>query len=689
MPRESRSMVPHMRKWAAIALAAGFLALALGFWLTPLPESLSLRHPRVLATTLILALLAALVLARGLRLRLGEALLLVLLIAHLVFAKAPAALAVLTMLGAALALGLRFAGSAAYPALAALVGLAVIAAISGWLLPFKLHHDWLYLSLGVAVIVRQRVAVAKAAGQMIAGFRRAVRRAPVPAAWAMLALFAASIGSWLPTVQHDDLAYHLALPAELAALGYYRMDASSQIWALAPWAGDVLHGIAQLLAGREARGTLNLLWLGLGGFFLHALVRRLGGGHALAWWAVALWASQPLLVFLVGGMQTELPAMVAVLAAGERLAAPRPCLRQGSTLVVLAILAGFLLALKASHLITVAALGLWLLLRWRGPIAVPMLGRALIASLLVGGSSYAYAALLTGNPLFPLFNALFRSPELPPENFRDLRFGSGWLWDAPWQLSFATERFFEGRAGAAGFALLALLALTIVAVVRKRTRGAALAALAIALLTFWQIHYLRYLLPALSLLLAAQLAALRGLTPRTAALAMAPLCALQLLFQGASWWILDAGALSRTLDDPSGRQLLARFAPERLLVRWLDPGHRVLYLARPSGAELAGRGFSLSHYDPALGADPRWREPPGSGQDPLIAAAWDHGITHILMAGHPDPAAIGARIRAAGGAPMAWEYDAQLWALPLAPDHPRRDLRRERDRARALRRAWR
>jgi hypothetical protein len=211
----------------------------------------------------------------------------------------------------------------------------------------------------------------------------------------------------------------------------------------------------------------------------------------------------------------------------------------------------------------------------------------------------------------------------------------------------------------------------------------------VLLLTFAPMNYLRYLLPGLSLLAAAGLATVRGAGVRAAQPGLALILLLQLLYQGSGWWILQHDALGRLRDDPGGGLLLQRMAPERLLVRHLEPGHRVLYLGRPSAAELAGRGFTLSHYDPRLSADPRWSEAPDPGGEPLIEAAWDFGITHLLLAGHPDPAALGERLRAAGGKPVAWVYDAQLWALPLAPDHPRRDLRKERDRAKALRRAWR
>ena len=64
-------------------------------------------------------------------------------------------------------------------------------------------------------------------------------------------------------MQYDDVVYHLGLPWQLQQTARYALDPTLQVWALAPWAGDVLHGVVQVLAGVEARGALNGLWLAM------------------------------------------------------------------------------------------------------------------------------------------------------------------------------------------------------------------------------------------------------------------------------------------------------------------------------------------------------------------------------------------------------------------------------------------
>ena len=93
------------------------------------------------------------------------------------------------------------------------------------------------------------------------GWRAAVAGSPRWAALAVGLLGLASTACWLPTMQVDDLAYHLGLPTQLLMYGEYRPDPVHQVWSYAPWAGDALQGFAAVLAGEHARGGLNALWL--------------------------------------------------------------------------------------------------------------------------------------------------------------------------------------------------------------------------------------------------------------------------------------------------------------------------------------------------------------------------------------------------------------------------------------------
>ena len=124
---------------------------------------------------------------------------------------------------------------------------------------------------------------------------------------------------------------------------------------------------------------------------------------------------------------------------------------------VLGILAGLLLALKTSNLLYLLPLLAWLCASMPAGARMRWLGRMGLGLLPVAASSYAYAWWITGNPLFPFYNAVFKSPYYPAENFRDLKWMAGVSWRSLWDLAFRTDAYGQFFPGAAGLSVLATL----------------------------------------------------------------------------------------------------------------------------------------------------------------------------------------------------------------------------------------
>src|SRR5690606_15181559 len=386
------------------------------------------------AESLLLAGLASLP-AWGLRRFAGwswaSALLLVFALVAVAMAGLLPTLAVVLLVAAALALGSLLVGTA-HPAIGWLAGMALFATVVGWTLPLPVHGRWIYLAVLLPLVALRRRSLAQSLAHARDGWRAAVSASPRAAAWTVLALGLASAGSWPPTMQFDDLAYHLGLPWQLMLHGRYALDASQQAWALAPWAGDVLQAIPQVVAHAEARGPLNLAWLAAAAVGLWRLGALLGLLPALRWAAIALYASLPLTAGLLGSMQTETPAVAATLALAVVVLDDRLPRR----LLLGALLYGLLFALKPMHGIAATPLVLWALWRQRG--ALPGIGAfalAFAACVAVGGSSYAYAWATTGNPVLPLLNDVFRSPLFPDTGFNDARWQQGVDAALPWSLT--------------------------------------------------------------------------------------------------------------------------------------------------------------------------------------------------------------------------------------------------------------
>jgi len=662
-------------------LWSGPALLVAGFFATRMWESLPRAHAAALLAIAAIAFGLAAVARRFLRVLLADALAGIFLVALACFAGPLPLLATALCASAALGVG-SLLDRDADAASATVVGLGLLAAVIGWLLPVPLHFRFVYLFLLLAVLLLTWRRVRCALRESIAQWRRGVAADPAWAAFAVMCVGLASVGCWVPTIQFDDLAYHLGLPSQLAALGYYRMDAQSQIWALAPWLGDVVQAIPQLLCGSEARGAVDALWLVAAACLTWRLGAAIGLDVRARWLCSALIASQPLVAGLVGGMHAELPAIAASLAlALTVMDATTPA--RANTLLRFAILAGLLLGLKTGFVAIVLPLAVALTWRWREQLSLRGVLGAIVLVVFVAGSSYSYAAMLTGNPTFPLFNDVFGSPLLAAENLHDPRWLAPVGWDLPWQLTFHTRDYAETWNGAAGFSLLGLLGAVPLALTLRRVRWLALGAALAFAAAILAVHYLRYTLPAQALLAPCLVAAVfAAVSVRAGSGLIAALVVANFLYQGSAAWALHSGAIMREVASLDSASTLRHFAPQRLLIaaaRQIDPNANVLLCEEswPFAAELAGRGFVVAHYDPELERARAAAETDGSG------AGWNAlfartGARFAIVGASTVSAPLRAALADAHLLQQAGA--AQLWQLP-ATRAVTVDLVRERDAA--------
>ncbi|HSD17984.1 MAG TPA: hypothetical protein VLC71_12095 [Thermomonas sp.] len=538
---------------------------------------------------------------------------------------------------AALGIGTRVSDGVRSPAIALLVGLAMLAALVGWLLPFPIHRRWVYLLFAALVIMWRARALAVLLRDSAASLREGASRHP---AWAILAIAAAtvaSLGLWLPSLNYDDNAVHLILQAQLLADGYYHLDVQSQSWAVAPWANNVLHAVAAMLAGHEARAVVAAIWLLLGIDGARRLALALGATPRVALAAAAVFAAQPFTGYFTTTMQVD-GASAAILLQLAAVAA-LPAVQRPGPLAIGAI-GGLLLALKTVNLLFASPLLVWLAWSSMPGLRLQWTLRMLAILLPVAASSYAYAVLVTGNPLFPFFNAVFRSPYYPLENMRDLKWMAGVTWRAPWDLLFRSGSFGQYYPGASGVAVLATLPAVLVAAVRKPAmRWLAAWVVLISALLFWQMQYLRYLFPAYAVLAVLGVVALsRLLEWRGFVAAVLLVVAVDAALMPTTSWIVRANPWAGLLrDGPTSRDgLVAEVMPERALLERIiarDPDACALMTDPRRPFVGAGRGHALSmhrRYDPEL-----WRARNAAEAD-ASGVAWRAllgriGASHVVI----------------------------------------------------------
>ena len=540
------------------------------------------------------------------------------LVGLVVFAG-PMAVAVALLL-ALVAIGLgSFADrreTASFPA-SLIVGLGFIAAGVGWLLPLPVHQRGVYLLLATALIVLRRRPIAGRLRDAAASVHGLASTQP---RWLILLAAAttlASLGLWLPSLNYDDNAVHLILPSQLLFDGYYHLDVQTQSWAVAPWANNVLHAVAGMFAGGEVRPAVAMLWLLVGVVGAWRLARVLDASPGAALAAAAIFASQPLAGYFTTTMQVD-GASAAILLNLAAMAVGPHRSRLGA--VAIGGICGLLLALKTSNLIYMAPLLAWLIATRGAGTRLRWTAMALATLLLVGGSSYAYAVLVTGNPLFPFYNAVFQSPYYPIENFADVRWHAGVSWRSLWDLTFKTGTFGEFYPGAAGITLLALLpALLADAVRRSASRWLLVWAFGTGLLVFSYLQYLRYIFPAMSVLAVLGVVALARLAERRAFVVAVLLLVTvnAALMPTTSWFALQNHWTRLLREGPGARgEIVREVMPERALLERVmaaDPDACVLMADPKKPFVGAGHGHAISmhrRYDPAL-----WRARNAANED--------------------------------------------------------------------------
>lgn len=672
LPALPSEAVPGAR-WQQVLLWAGVALCAVGFVQYRLWEHWhSGRFGELLVLTALAAVMAWPVRrfarwswASALALPWGIALV---VLAGVVPVATTAALAVL-----ALALGSLFLRNEPI-ALQVACGLVLLGATLAWLLPLPLHYRWSYAGLVAvgAIVARARI---RASWHLVCvQWTQAVDSHPRAAAFATLALGLASTGCWLPTMQVDDLGYHLRLPWELLESGRYAMDPETHIWALAPWLGDVLQAFPQVIGAQESRGPVNALWMLLTAAGVWKLAGQVSDDPRARWAAVALYASLPLTAVLAGSMQTEAPT-TALLVWLVVLISRKPGV-DGYGLLGGAILVGGLLGLKLAAAATALVLLPWAAWRHRQSLRPLAWATACAISLFVGGSSYVYAGFIAGNPFLPLFNVHFRSPYFAASDFDDTRWHAGFDALLPWHVTFDTGRYLEAFAGGGGFLLVALAGAWIVALTQRRNSAmAAMLALAIAV-PLLPMQYLRYVFPACVALLPLLAASALRVDPRRGAWLLAGVCVLNFAFQANGHWMLRTGAMKEALlarggDDASFRH----YAPERILLAKLraTPGSTGNVLALdadvPHAAETGARARTISRYDPSLATAAAQANGDPSG------AAWQslwrrEAIGEVLLRKKTVTQAQRAGLLRSGARLRAEEGDAQWWTVPAAEPLP-------------------
>jgi 4-amino-4-deoxy-L-arabinose transferase-like glycosyltransferase len=311
-----------------------------------------------------------------------------------------------------------------------------------------------------------------------------------------------------PEIQYDALNYQLAVPAVYA--GQHRLVDLPVFWhSYFAHMVNMLFALAFALTGPAVAKLLVFSTGILAALATYGLGRSLWN-ERVGLWSAAIFYTVPLVGWLSSTAYVDLPValfFLTSLAALLRWATTR----HTGWLLASGLLAGAALGTKLTALTAAAALVAALLFFLARDAETPLPRKAgtlaaYLATLgLVAAPWYLIVLVFTGNPFFPLFNGIFRSPGWDPVN-TNLNAGlfgigtsPGSLVKLPFALTFRSGRFGEALPnGGAGLAL-ALLPAAAVLAWRVFAGRRVLFLIAGCYLVLWafNVQYARYYIPLL------------------------------------------------------------------------------------------------------------------------------------------------------------------------------------------------
>lgn len=366
-----------------------------------------------------------------------------------------------------------------------------------------------------------------------------------PWSFLVIALFVALYLSvaLLPEMGFDALAMHLAVAANVTEWHRWDFDVTRYVWAVIPMNGDWLYTLGYMLGGEYAARLTNFsLLLALSA--LLALAVRRWATPSLVVLALLFLLSLPLTYLETGSLFIE-NALALFLFAAVLCVFLFAESRNPGYLLLAAALSGVALGTKlgaAMLLVPLLLVIIFYLAQCRSTVrVVPLVFKGLGIVLLLGAVPYVIAYVKTGNPVFPFFNAFFQSPYYDSvTSFDNPLFKQGFHWLTLRDMTFDSGKFLEGEPGAFGWVFFVLLPLTVLAALLSGTRFAAalvFVSLMFIGLVFQSQSYLRYIYPAVPLLILVMMQGIRDLGERSAHFGRA------ILLTGGALIVLNVAAL--------------------------------------------------------------------------------------------------------------------------------------------------
>ncbi|MBU3612848.1 hypothetical protein [Polynucleobacter sp. MG-27-Goln-C1] len=392
-----------------------------------------------------------------------------------------------------------------------MAGIALLAAMVGLSSHFPINYAGLYVSV-LIIITAASWRHFSEINQIFIGF---VKNNPALEKSTTELLLEGLIGSLaivyflialMPEIGYDALVSHLVVPERMAYYHKWIYDPKILIWSLGPLNANWVFTIPYMITNSEVAVRITSLgFLAIICYLIRDLVITFNRSKKEYLIAILLLLSTPLTLLESSTLFTDL-IWTAYLVGGVVILFKISLdlsLHSQKFLFLVGLFLGMAMGVKLTTLFILPTIFLLYLynLKKHGFLILEFF-KSILFFLLIGCISYAYSYWVTGNPLFPFYNEIFKSPLYPPEKFIH-PFKPGISWDLINQITFNSKNFIEGGNGSPGFqwVLLFLPSFLLILFLRNKwVLALLLFASTFILGVFNTVGYLRYVYPAFVLL---------------------------------------------------------------------------------------------------------------------------------------------------------------------------------------------
>lgn len=309
------------------------------------------------------------------------------------------------------------------------------------------------------------------------------------------------IVAFMPETGYDALAMHLFVPGHMLHRFKWSFDVDTYAFAVMPMLTDWLYSIVYILGGETSARLLNVIFILLCTKLITEIINYVARGDGSLWGAL-FFLTCPL-TFAIGSSLfiDSLLCLFVLSAVYIMLMLINNNQIKISNIIVIGLLLSFIVSTKSVGIINMSVIIAFVFLYKHKFLYQYKSGNLTIIILIllaIGLIPYINAFLISGNPVFPFYNGIFKSIYYIPSNFDNPLFKSGISYRTLYDITFNSGKFLESGPGASGFTLIFILIPSIVFLILKKNKNAlllGLCGLLMFILIFQFQSYLRYVFP--------------------------------------------------------------------------------------------------------------------------------------------------------------------------------------------------